>query len=142
MARTHLKRPASANSTNKATNGSLPDVPRIVKEVIDSIRREGDAAVQRYSEQFDNWSPSNFKLCKEDIDQVMAQVPEQVINDIKTVQSNVRKFAEAQLNSIQEFELEMAPGVFLGQKNNPIDSVGASVLGIQIEIWSYMLIAV
>lgn len=128
MARTHLKRPASANSTNKATNGSLPDVPGIVKEVIDSIRREGDGAVQRYSEQFDNWSPSNFKLCEEDIDKVMAQVPEQVINDIKAVQSNVRKFAEAQLNSIKEFEIEMAPGVFLGQKNNPIDSVGASVL--------------
>ncbi|KAJ9422846.1 histidinol dehydrogenase [Fusarium oxysporum] len=129
MARTHLKRPASANSTSKATNGSLPDVPRIVKEVIDSIRREGDVAVQRHSEQFDNWSPSNFKLCKEDIDKVMAQVPEQVINDIKAVQSNVRKFAEAQLNSIQEFELEMARGVFLGQKNNPIDSVGAYVPG-------------
>ncbi|KAI1057543.1 hypothetical protein LB505_010436 [Fusarium chuoi] len=129
MARTHLKRPASANSTSKATNGSLPDVPKIVKDVIDSVRREGDAAVQRYSEQFDKWSPSSFKLSKEDIDQVIARVPEQVIKDIKTVQSNVRKFAEAQLNSIKEFEIEMAPGVFLGQKNNPIDSVGAYIPG-------------
>ncbi|KAF5632488.1 histidinol dehydrogenase [Fusarium tjaetaba] len=129
MARTHLKRPSSANSTSKATNGSLPDVPRIVKDVIDSVRREGDVAVQRYSEQFDKWSPPSFKLSKEDIDQVMARVPEQVINDIKTVQSNVRKFAEAQLNSIKEFEIEMAPGVFLGQKNNPIDSVGAYIPG-------------
>jgi histidinol dehydrogenase len=125
MTRTHLKRPAGSDSARKTTNGSTPDVPGIVKGVIDSIREEGDDAVRRYSEQFDKWSPSSFKLSKKDIDQVMAQVPEQVIQDIKTVQSNVRKFAEAQLNSIKEFELEIAPGVFLGQKNNPIDSVGA-----------------
>jgi histidinol dehydrogenase len=125
MTRTYLKRPGAADSPSKLTNGSTPDVAGIVKGVIDSIRRKGDDAVRRYSEQFDKWSPSSFQLSKEDIDHVMAQVPEQVIQDIKTVQSNVRKFAEAQLNSIGEFELEIAPGVFLGQKNNPIDAVGA-----------------
>ncbi|WZH50180.1 histidinol dehydrogenase [Fusarium acuminatum] len=129
MTRTYLKRPGAADSPGKLTNGSTPDVAGIVKGVIDSIRRKGDDAVRRYSEQFNKWSPSSFQLSKEDIDHVMAQVPEQVIQDIKTVQSNVRKFAEAQLNSIGEFELEIAPGVFLGQKNNPIDAVGAYIPG-------------
>ncbi|KAJ4258810.1 hypothetical protein NW762_007897 [Fusarium torreyae] len=129
MARTYLKRPTGSDSAGKITNGSTPDVAGIVKGVIDSIRGEGDDAVRRYSEQFDKWSPSSFKLSEKDIEKVMAQVPEQTIQDIKTVQSNVRKFAEAQLNSIKEFELEMAPGVFLGQKNNPIDSVGAYIPG-------------
>ncbi|KAM0558069.1 hypothetical protein ACHAPJ_005236 [Fusarium lateritium] len=129
MTRTYLKRPSGSDSAGKITNGSKPDVVGIVKGVIDSIREEGDEAVRRYSEQFDKWSPSSFKLSKKDIEKVMTQVPEQTIQDIKTVQSNVRKFAEAQLNSIKEFELEMAPGVFLGQKNNPIDSVGAYIPG-------------
>ncbi|KIL83888.1 histidinol dehydrogenase [Fusarium avenaceum] len=129
MTRTYLKRRGAADSPGKLTDGSTPDVAGIVKGVIDSIRREGDDAVRRYSEQFDKWSPSSFQLSKEDVDHVMAQVPEQVIQDIKTVQSNVRKFAEAQLNSIGEFELEIVPGVFLGQKNNPIDAVGAYIPG-------------
>jgi histidinol dehydrogenase len=96
-----------------------------VKGVIDTVRQQGDGAVRRYSEQFDKWSPVSFELSKEDIEQVIAELPEQVIQDIKTVQANVRKFAEAQKDSLKEFELEMAPGVLLGQKNNPIDSVGA-----------------
>ncbi|KAH6949531.1 hypothetical protein HG530_014591 [Fusarium avenaceum] len=129
MTRTYLKRRGAADSPGKLTDGLTPDVAGIVKGVIDSIRREGDDAVRRYSEQFDKWSPSSFQLSKEDVDHVMAQVPEQVIQDIKTVQSNVRKFAEAQLNSIGEFELEIVPGVFLGQKNNPIDAVGAYIPG-------------
>ncbi|KAM0277825.1 hypothetical protein ACHAQH_005529 [Verticillium albo-atrum] len=58
----------------------------------------------------------------------MAQVPDQVVKDIKEVQANVRKFAEAQKESIKEFEVEISPGVVLGHKNNPIDSVGAYVL--------------
>ncbi|KAF4469799.1 histidinol dehydrogenase [Fusarium albosuccineum] len=129
MTRTHLKRPAASSASGAKTNGSTVDVAGIVKGVIETVRQEGDDAVRRYSEQFDKWSPVNFKLSKEDIEQVMAQVPEQVIQDIKTVQSNVRKFAEAQKDSLKEFELEMAPGVFLGQKNNPIDSVGAYIPG-------------
>ncbi|KAF4950872.1 hypothetical protein FSARC_13072 [Fusarium sarcochroum] len=129
MTRTYLKRPTGSDPAGKVTDGSAPDVACIVKGVIDSIRQEGDGAVRRYSEQFDKWSPSSFKLSRKDIEKVMVQVPEQTIHDIKTVQSNVRKFAEAQLNSIKEFELEMAPGVVLGQKNNPIDSVGRYIPG-------------
>jgi len=122
MAPTYLK---EANPAAKAAgvNPSL-DVPGIVKGVIDTIRKDGDDAVRRYSEQFDKWSPNSFKLSKADIEHAISQVSEQVLRDIQTVQSNVRKFALAQKDSLNEFELEMAPGVFLGQKHNPIDSVG------------------
>ncbi|KAK0384833.1 hypothetical protein NLU13_7311 [Sarocladium strictum] len=130
MARTYLKKPAAAEAPK--TNGSSPslDVPGIVKGVIDSIRTEGDSAVRRYSEQFDKWSPaSGFRLSVAEIEKIISQVPEQVIQDIKTVQANVRKFAEAQRETVKDFELEISPGVFLGQKNNPIESVGAYIPG-------------
>lgn len=109
----------------KAANGSPADVPKIVKEVIDTIRLQGDAAVRHYSEKFDRWSPASFKLSKEEVEHAISQVPAQTIEDIKTVQANVRAFAVAQRESLKDFEIETAPGVFLGQKNNPINSVGA-----------------
>lgn len=101
------------------------DVAGIVKGVIDAVRKNGDAAVREYSEKFDKWSPKSFKLSEEDIKRIIAEVDPQIIKDIKQVQSNVRKFAEAQKASLKDFELEIQPGVFLGQKNVPIQNVGA-----------------
>jgi len=101
------------------------DVTGIVKGVIDAIRSSGDSAVREYSEKFDKWSPESFKLSAEDITSIIAEVDPQIIKDIKQVQSNVRTFAEAQKAALKDFELEVQPGVFLGQKNIPIQNVGA-----------------
>lgn len=101
------------------------DVSAIVKEVIGSIRKEGDVAVRRYSENFDKWSPQSFKLSQADIDEAIANCPQQTLDDIREVQRNVKAFAEAQRDSLKDFELEIRPGVHLGQKNVPIDNVGA-----------------
>lgn len=120
--RTFLKK---ATPVASSAPSSSTDVPAIVRGVIDDIRREGDDAVRRYSEKFDKWSPTSFKLSTEQIEKIIATVPQQTLDDIKEVQANVRRFAEAQRKSITDFELETAPGVFLGQRNNPIDSVGA-----------------
>ncbi|RYO84653.1 hypothetical protein DL766_005661 [Monosporascus sp. MC13-8B] len=87
MARTHLKR-ATAGPVTPA-NQSLVDVPGIVKGVIDTIRRDGDAAVRQHSEKFDNWSPEPFKLSKAEIEHAIWQVPAQTIQDIKDVQANI-----------------------------------------------------
>jgi histidinol dehydrogenase len=122
MRRTYLKKGASPA---QASTSSPTDVPGIVKGVIDSIRSEGDAAVRRYSEKFDKWTPPLFKLSQAETEEAIAQVPAQIIEDIKTVQASVRKFALAQKESLKEFEMEMAPGVFLGQRNNPVEVVGA-----------------
>lgn len=113
-------------SATTATSSSDPSsqVPSIVKSVIESIRKDGDAAVRSFSEKFDKWSPASFKLSPSEIEQIIGTLPAQVIDDIKEVQKNVRIFAQAQRESLREFELEIQPGVFLGQKNVPINSVG------------------
>ena len=103
------------------------DVPGIVRGVISDIRKQGDTAVRLYSNKFDKWSPQSFRLSKGDIEHIISKVPKQTIDDIKVVQDNVRKFAMAQRKSINDFELEIRPGVHLGQKNIPISSVGAYV---------------
>lgn len=115
----------------QSTSKSAPsiDVPGIVRDVIADIRQNGDAAVRKYSEKFDQWSPPSCKLSRKEIEEAIAALPQQTIDDIKTVQSNVRKFAEAQMASIKDFEIEMEPGVFLGQKNSPIEAVGCYIPG-------------
>jgi len=103
----------------------VTDVPAIVRSVIDVMRTRGDSAVSAYSEKFDKWSPSSFKLSEDEIQQIIATVPQQIIDDIKKAQENVRAFALAQKASLKDFEMEIRPGVHLGQKNIPISSVGA-----------------
>lgn len=119
---THLKTPSP--SPTGSGNASGPNVPQIVADVIHAIRRQGDAAVRTYSEKFDSWSPAQFRLSQPQLDEIIATVPKQTLEDIKTVQQNVRHFAEAQRKSLQDFEVETQPGVILGQKNNPIERVG------------------
>ncbi|KAF2648391.1 histidinol dehydrogenase [Lophiostoma macrostomum CBS 122681] len=126
MTRRYLKK---ASAAEKTANSSPADVSTIVKGVIDDIRGNGDAAVRKYSERFDSWSPESFKLSPEQINAAIAAVPEQTIQDIKQVQRNVTQFAQAQKDSIRDFELETQPGVFLGQRNVPIERVGAYIPG-------------
>ncbi|KAI6080192.1 histidinol dehydrogenase [Hypoxylon rubiginosum] len=111
---------------NTATSQKVSD---IVKGVIDDIRTNGDKAVRTYSEKFDKWSPSSFKLTESEIQECISKVPAQTIADIKEAQKNVRTFAEAQRASIKDFEIEIQPGVFLGQRNNPISTAGAYIPG-------------
>jgi histidinol dehydrogenase len=117
-------------TASKLLPGAQPavDVPGIVRGVINDIRVNGDSAVRKHSKTFDSWSPPSFKLSRVDIDAAIGRVPEQTIKDIHEVQSNVRTFALAQRQSIRDFELEIQPGVFLGQRNVPIESVGAYAL--------------
>lgn len=104
-------------------------VQQAVADVIADVRARGDEAVREYSLKFDNYGPDSFLLTAEQIEEVMARVPQQVIDDIRFVQDQVRRMAEAQLASLGEFEIETLPGVKLGQKNVPIDAVGAYVPG-------------
>lgn len=108
---------------------SPPEVRDAVAAIIAKVRARGDAAVREYSERFDRWSPPDFRLTREEIDRIVASVPAQVRDDIRAAQANIRRFAEAQRASIRDFELETAPGVFLGQRNIPIGAAGAYVPG-------------
>lgn len=118
----HLKQTSLASGI---ASGPPLDVPKIVRGVIDDIRTQGDKAVRSYSEKFDKWTPQSFKLSESDIEAIINKVSKQTLDDIKTVQHNVRTFALAQRETIKDLEMEIRPGVFLGHKNIPIGSVGA-----------------
>lgn len=125
---TYLKKPSSASQGNKASSSA--SVATLVSNVIDDVRARGDAAVRAYSQKFDRWDPpTGYKLSAAQIDAAIAACPAQLIDDVKTVQANVRKFAQAQRESLRDFEMETQPGVWLGQKNVPVESVGAYVPG-------------
>lgn len=120
-----LKEPAVASAPR---SGSL-EVRKIVEDVIADVRSRGDDAVREYSEKFDKWTPDSFRLSQAQIEESMARVPQQVIDDIKFVQSQVRRMAQKQLESLTDFEMETLPGVFLGQKNLPVAAAGAYIPG-------------
>ncbi|MGE7762308.1 histidinol dehydrogenase [Peribacillus sp. NPDC097895] len=100
-----------------------------VRQTIQKIEQEGDAAVRELSEKFDKWSPESFRLTDEQIGEIISQVPDQTIEDIKFAQSNVKRFAEEQRKSMIDIEVETLPGVILGHKNIPVDSVGCYIPG-------------
>jgi sulfopropanediol 3-dehydrogenase len=105
------------------------DVASTVSGVIADIRRRGDKAVREYSVKFDNWNPESFKLSPDQVEEIIAGVPAQTIDDIKLVQRNVRGFAEHQLASLRDFEVETEPGVLLGQRSIPVAAAGAYIPG-------------
>ena len=99
-----------------------------VQTMLNRIDKEGESAVREYASQFDNWQ-GDFILSDEKRAALIAQVPEQVKQDIQFAYQQVRTFAEAQRNSITEFEIESAPGVILGQKVVPVQCAGCYVPG-------------
>lgn len=100
-----------------------------VEGILDDIQRRGDGAVRNLSEKFDNWSPENFRLSKDEIEACINRLPEQTIEDIKFAQTQIRRFAEIQRAAIKDVEEETLPGVILGHKNIPVNSVGCYVPG-------------
>ncbi|MDH5619225.1 MAG: histidinol dehydrogenase [Gammaproteobacteria bacterium] len=104
-------------------------VKATVEATLKDIETRGDAAVRELSEKFDNWSPESFRLSEEDIQAAMSRLPEHTIDDIKFAQAQIRKFAEIQKAALRDVEEETYPGVFLGHKNIPVNSVGCYIPG-------------
>ena len=104
-------------------------VRQTVEGILDDIKSRGDAALREYSAKFDSWSPEKFRLSREDIDACYGQVTEQNITDIKFAQAQIRNFAEIQKAALRDVEEETFPGVTLGHKNIPVNSVGCYVPG-------------
>ena len=108
---------------------SRGEVTETVVALIEGVRSNGDRAVRELSQRFDNWDPPSFKLSPSEIDEIVASVAPQTLDDIRFAQAQIRRFAEAQLESISDIEVETFPGVTLGHKNLPVDSVGCYVPG-------------
>ena len=104
-------------------------VRQIVEDILSKVEEQGDTAVREYSQQFDDWAPDAFRLSKEDIRGCIDALDPRDVDDIKFAQEQIRRFAEAQKDSLQDLEVETRPGVFLGHKNIPVDSVGCYVPG-------------
>lgn len=100
-----------------------------VEATLADIERRGDAAVRDLSEKFDGYSPPSFRLSPEEIEALIAQLSPQELHDIEFAQEQVRNFAKAQRDSMLDIEVEPMPGVILGHKNIPVQSVGCYVPG-------------
>ena len=101
----------------------------IVEEILLDIETRGDKAVRDLSVKFDSYNPQNFKLTNQEILDLMATLSDRELADIKFAQEQVRNFAQAQRESMLDIEIETLPGVILGHKNIPVQSVGCYVPG-------------
>ncbi len=101
----------------------------VVEATLKDIETRGDAAVRELSEKFDNYSPESFRLSQKQIDELIGQLTDRELADIKFAQEQVRNFAQAQRDSMLDIEVETLPGVILGHKNIPVQSVGCYVPG-------------
>ena len=104
-------------------------VKATVEGILQDIDDRGDAAARELSEKFDKWSPESFRLTEDEIRACVERLPQQTIDDIKFAQTQIRRFAEIQKAALQDVEEETMPGVFLGHKNIPVNSVGCYIPG-------------
>ena len=102
-------------------------VRQIVETTLADIEARGDAAVRELAEKFDNYSPASYRLSQEEIDSLIAEVSPRDMEDIKFAHEQVKAFAKAQRDSMKDIEVETMPGVILGHKNIPVQSVGCYV---------------
>ena len=121
----HRKR--GQTSEQKAQRSA--EVRATVERIIGDIEQNGDAAVRSYSEKFDRWSPASFRLSPEQIQACIASLDVQALEDIKFAQAQIRRFAQIQLMTLRDVEVETLPGVVLGHRNIPIRSVGCYIPG-------------
>ena len=105
------------------------EVRQTVERILAEIKERGDDAVRELSERFDKWSPASFRLSKQEIEQIVSQVPKRDLEDIHFAQAQVRGFAERQKACLKDLEVETLPGVILGHRNIPVNSVGCYVPG-------------
>ncbi|MEC8426175.1 MAG: histidinol dehydrogenase [Pseudomonadota bacterium] len=116
------------SESNNVSEDKL-SIEETVRSILSDIRERGDAALRHYSGHFDNWSPANFRLSEDEIDAAISKLNQSEIEDIKFAQNQIRHFAQKQLETMNELEVETLPGVFLGHKHIPIENVGCYVPG-------------
>jgi sulfopropanediol 3-dehydrogenase len=124
MAR-YLKRGMDASAIKAAD----AKVRVTVESILADVEKRRDAAVRELSQKFDNWSPASFKLSEPEIERAISQVSKRDLDDIKFAQTQVRNFARAQKDTLRDLEVETLPGVVLGHKHIPVDSIGCYVPG-------------
>ncbi|MFN7191678.1 MAG: histidinol dehydrogenase [Rhodospirillales bacterium] len=100
-----------------------------VEKILADIAAGGDAAVRELAQKFDGYAPSSFRLTPSQIEAAMNKVAPRDMDDIRFAQAQIRRFAQAQRASITDVEVETLPGVILGHRTIPVQSVGCYVPG-------------
>src|SRR5579872_6279550 len=124
MAR-YLKRGLDASAI-KAADAKVRET---VEQILADVEARKDAAIRELSKKFDNWSPASFKLTPAEVERAISQVKKRDLDDIKFAQAQVRNFAQKQRDTMRDLEVETLPGVVLGHKHIPVNSIGCYVPG-------------
>jgi len=122
MTYTYLKKSSKQPTTDTS------DVRDTVQTILDDIEKGGDAKALEYAKKFDKYE-GNLLLTKEEVEAACALVPEQLKKDIQFAHANVKKFAELQLETCQDVEVEVVPGLIAGQKSIPCQTAGCYIPG-------------
>ena len=118
--------------TSKSEGEKLEEdtnVRSVVEKTLKEVEIKGDEAVRELSKKYDNFDRTNFLLTKSEVEAAIQKVSARDMEDIKFAQNQIRRFAEEQLKSMKNVEIETLPGVILGHKNIPVQSVGCYVPG-------------
>jgi sulfopropanediol 3-dehydrogenase len=121
----YLKRRVAQAETDSAD----ARVRETVEQIIEDIHARADVAVLELSAKFDSWSPASFRLTQAEIGSLVRKVSAETIADITFAQTQIRRFAEVQKSALRDVEVESLPGVILGHRNIPVNSVGCYVPG-------------
>ena len=107
----------------------ISEVRKIVSQILERVKKEGEAGLRHYSEKFDNWSPEHFRVSEDEIVAARKSLPVSEVEDIDFCQTQIRNFAREQMKRQVDFEVETLPGVHLGQKIIPVAASGSYVPG-------------
>jgi sulfopropanediol 3-dehydrogenase len=112
-----------------AKTADQADVSAHVSRMLNEIRSDGIAAVRRFSAEYDQWSPTTFRVSQGEIDRAVASVSPELRESLHFALGNIRKFAKEQLKIFRDTDVDVLPGVSLGHRFKPIRNVGAYVPG-------------
>ena len=115
--------------TAEQSAGDAAKVQDTVRKILADIEQRGDAALQELSRKFDDWEPASFRLSDAEVDDCVKQLSPGQLDDIRFAQKQIRNFAQHQKDSLRDLEVETLPGVVLGHKNMPVESVACYVPG-------------
>jgi sulfopropanediol 3-dehydrogenase len=121
----HIKRGKAPQAKLQAN----AQVQSTVQAILADIEQRGEKAVREYSEKFDKWTPESFRLSQADIQACIDSLTPEARKDIEFAQAQIRRFAQIQLSTLRDVEVETLPGVVLGHRNIPMKSVGCYIPG-------------
>ncbi len=104
-------------------------VRETVEAILEDVQARGDEAIRELSIKFDHWDRDDYRLTDAEIRGCVSQLSQRDLDDIRFAQNQIRNFAEHQRTCIKDIEVETLPGVVLGHKNIPVNSVGCYVPG-------------